>query len=184
MLSAPPATAASVSPSRMYCAAETIACMPLPHRRFTVSAPVSCGSPPLTQATREMYMSFGSVWITLPNTHWPTSFGSTLARADRFLDDARGEFGRRDVLQAAAVVADGRAHTAQDDDFSLLAHGASPRNGEVNYPSIRVFAHGWVCPGSTNQAWETRRQILGALRHSFTNDTNAVRLGGCCRRPG
>ena len=27
-----------------------------------------------------MYMSRGSVWITLPNTHWPTSFGSTFAR--------------------------------------------------------------------------------------------------------
>ena len=80
MLSAPPATAASVSPSRMYCDAETIACMPLPHRRFSVSAPVSCGRPPFTQARREMYMSFGSVWMTLPNTHWPTSFGSIFAR--------------------------------------------------------------------------------------------------------
>ena len=80
MLSAPPATAASVSPSRMYCDADTIACIPLPQRRLSVSAPVSCGSPPFTQASREMYMSFGSVWITLPKTHWPTSFGSTLAR--------------------------------------------------------------------------------------------------------
>ena len=80
MLSTPPATAASVSPSRMYCDAETIACMPLPQRRFSVSAPVSCGRPPFTQASREMYMSLGSVWITLPNTHWPTSFGSIFAR--------------------------------------------------------------------------------------------------------
>ena len=80
MLSTPPATAASVSPSRMYCDAETIACIPLPHRRFNVSAPVSCGNPPFTQASREMYMSLGSVWMTLPNTHWPTSLGSILAR--------------------------------------------------------------------------------------------------------
>ena len=61
MLSAPPATAASVSPSRMYCEALTIACRPLPHKRFTVSAPVSTGSPPFTAASREMYMSRGSV---------------------------------------------------------------------------------------------------------------------------
>ncbi len=81
MLSAPPATATSVSPSRMYCDAETMACMPLPHSRLTVNAPVSCGRPPFTHARREMYMSLGSVWMTLPMTHWPTSFGSTLARA-------------------------------------------------------------------------------------------------------
>jgi len=81
MLSAPPATAVSVSPSRMYCDAETIACMPLPHRRFSVMAPVPCGSPPFTQARREMYMSFASVWITLPITHCPTLAGSILARA-------------------------------------------------------------------------------------------------------
>ena len=65
----------------MYCDALTIACMPLPHSRFSVSEPVVTGSPPLTQATREMYMSFGSVWMTLPKMHWPTSFGSTFARA-------------------------------------------------------------------------------------------------------
>ena len=122
MLSAPPATAASVSPSRMYCDAVTIACMPLPHSRFSVSAPVSCGRPPFTHARREMYMSFGSVWMTLPNTHWPTSFGSIFARLDRFLDDARGQIARRDVLQAAAVVTDRSAHAAQNDDFPLLAH--------------------------------------------------------------
>ena len=80
MLSAPPATAASTSPSRMDCEALTIACMPLPHRRFTVSAPDSAGKPPLSAATREIYMSFASVWITLPNMHWPISLGSTLAR--------------------------------------------------------------------------------------------------------
>ena len=61
MLSTPPATAASVSPRRMYCDADTIACIPLPQRRFNVSAPVSCGNPPFTQARREMYMSLGSV---------------------------------------------------------------------------------------------------------------------------
>src|SRR5437667_11153238 len=81
MLSAPPATAASTSPSRMYCEALTIACMPLPQRRLSVSAPDSAGSPPLSAATRDRYMSFGSVWITLPNTTWPTSSGATFARA-------------------------------------------------------------------------------------------------------
>ena len=81
MLSVPPATAVSVSPSRMYCAADTIACMPLPHSRLTVNAPVSCGRPPLTAHSRDTYMSRASVWMTLPMTHWPTSLGSIFARA-------------------------------------------------------------------------------------------------------
>ena len=110
MLSAPPATATSVSPSRMYCEADTIACMPLPHSRFSVSEPVSCGRPPFTQARRERYMSRGSVWMTLPKTHWPTCFGSIAGARDGLLDHARGEVGGRNVLQAAAVIADGSAY--------------------------------------------------------------------------
>ena len=75
--SAPPATAASQSPSMIACAADTMACSPLPHSRFTVSAGVSTGRPPLTAATRDRYMSLFSVWSTLPNTAWPTWAGST-----------------------------------------------------------------------------------------------------------
>src|SRR5580658_6139633 len=78
--SVPPATATSQSPSRIACAADTIACSPLPHSRFSVNAGVSTGSPPLTAATRPRYMSRTSVWITWPKTAWPTSDGSTPAR--------------------------------------------------------------------------------------------------------
>jgi hypothetical protein len=81
MPSAPPPIAASVSPSRMYCDAETIACTPLPHGRFTVIAPDECGSPPFTPTTREMYLSRASPGITLPITHWPISAGSAFDRA-------------------------------------------------------------------------------------------------------
>ena len=81
MLSAPPPIAASVSPSRMYCDVDVIACIPLPQSRFTVNAPDVFGRPAFSAATREMYMSFGSVWITLPITHWPISAGSAFARA-------------------------------------------------------------------------------------------------------
>src|SRR6266700_1122001 len=79
--SAPPATAASASPSLMACAADTIACNPLPHSRLTLNAGVSTGSPPLTAATRARYMSRTSVWMTLPNTACPTSTGSRPDRA-------------------------------------------------------------------------------------------------------
>ena len=59
--STPPATAASASPSWIACAAETIACSPLPHSLFTVKAGVVTGRPPLTAATRPRYMSLASV---------------------------------------------------------------------------------------------------------------------------
>ena len=61
MDSAPPATATAASPSMMAWAAETMACSPLPHRRFTVNAGMVTGRPPLTAATRLRYMSLGSV---------------------------------------------------------------------------------------------------------------------------
>ena len=80
MLSAPPPTAMSVSPSMMVCAADTIACSPEPHSRFSVSAGASFATPAFIAATRARYMSFGSVWITLPNTTCPTSSPATPAR--------------------------------------------------------------------------------------------------------
>src|SRR6516165_9812665 len=79
--SAPPATATSQSPSQIACEADTIACRPLPHSRFSVNAGVCTGSPPLIAATRARYMSRVSVWMTLPNTAWPTSAGATPARS-------------------------------------------------------------------------------------------------------
>ena len=57
-----------------------MACIPLPHSRFTVSAGVPMFRPPLTPATRDMYMSRVSVWSTLPNTMWPMSSAVTPAR--------------------------------------------------------------------------------------------------------
>ena len=45
-----------------------MACIPLPHSRFTVIAGVSWFRPPFIAATREMYMSRTSVRITWPNT--------------------------------------------------------------------------------------------------------------------
>ena len=57
-----------------------MACIPLPHSRFTVSAGVLMSRPPLMAATRDRYMSLFSVWMQLPNTTWPTRAGSTPAR--------------------------------------------------------------------------------------------------------
>ena len=50
--SAPPAKATSQSPSISACAAETMACRPEPHSRFTVNAGASTGTPAFTAMTR------------------------------------------------------------------------------------------------------------------------------------
>ena len=50
MLSMPPATAALALPSRISCAADTIACAPEPQTRFTVMAGTVTGRPAWTAA--------------------------------------------------------------------------------------------------------------------------------------
>src|SRR5436190_419740 len=93
--SAPPASATSTSPDWIACVADTIACTPVPHRRFTVNAGVSCGIPAFIPTTRAMYMSAGSVWITLPKTTWSIWPGSMPARSmgatDSVVNPATGE---------------------------------------------------------------------------------------------
>jgi hypothetical protein len=79
--SAPPATTTSASPVWIVCAAETIACTPVPHSRFTVNAGVSFGIPALMPTTRAMYMSSGAEWMTFPNTTCSTCSGSIPARS-------------------------------------------------------------------------------------------------------
>ncbi len=78
--SAPPPIATSVSPSRIDWAADTMACSPLPHSRFTFIAATPSGRPPSIAATRDRYMSRGSVLITCPNATWPTESAATPAR--------------------------------------------------------------------------------------------------------
>jgi hypothetical protein len=55
-----------------------------------------------------------------------------LGAGHRFLDDAGRELGRRNVLQAAAIVTDGRAHAAQYDDFPV-AHRYPPGVGAQDH---------------------------------------------------
>ena len=64
MLSAPPASAKSASPSSSACTAETIACTPEPQSRLTFIAGTLSGTPASIEATRLRYMSRGSVLIT------------------------------------------------------------------------------------------------------------------------
>lgn len=81
MLSAPPATEASISPSAIIWAAEMIACMALPHRRLKVSAGVSAVKPPWTAATRARYMSPRLGMNHVAEDAWPISSGAKVERA-------------------------------------------------------------------------------------------------------
>ena len=134
--SAPPATATSQSPSMMACEAETMACSPLPHSLFTVSAGVPTSRPPLTAATRDRYMSLASVWITLPNTAWPTWAGSTpdLLTASRTTFAARSQGGTEarppPYLPIGVLTAD-RTNTSSMILSSFGRSGLVPRNTDV-----------------------------------------------------
>ena len=133
----------------------------------SASAPASpCGRPPLIAATRERYMSFGSVWMTLPKTTWPTSSGLHLRAAHRFAHHARRQFGRRDVLQAAAVIADRGAHTAHHHYFTSVVHvplrrlpwpGAPCAGPAIIYPGLC----GASSPASPRTLRSCRRVALG-----------------------
>ena len=52
--------------------------------------------------------------------------GFDLGPADRFPHDPGTEFGWREILETAAIIADRRAYAAQDDDFFRFAHCCSP----------------------------------------------------------
>ena len=110
MLSAPPATAQSVSPSRMYCEADTIACNPLPHRRLTVSAPVSCGKPAVDARDARDVHVLGLGVDHVADHALADLLRIDLRARDGFAHDLRAELARRNVLEAAAVIADGGAH--------------------------------------------------------------------------
>src|SRR5262249_13626520 len=80
MFSIPPATAASMLPSAISCAAETIACAPDPQTRLTVSAGMVTGRPACTAACRAGFILLPAC-TTLPITTVSTSCGPSFARA-------------------------------------------------------------------------------------------------------
>src|SRR6202035_4393870 len=80
--------------------------------------------------------------------------GVDLGALDRFPDHARRELGGGDVFQAAAIVADGRAHAAQDYHFPLSVHVASPGDWIAlrRAPIIQRFQARWARPPAKRPA--------------------------------
>ena len=126
MLSAPPASAKSASPIASACTAETIACAPEPHSRFTFIAGTVSGTPASIAATRLRYMSRGSVLITWPKTTCPICPPSTPGRSSAARAAMRRERDRRRRREASAEGADGGARPVENHDVAV--HGRPPRS--------------------------------------------------------
>src|SRR6516165_12678864 len=142
----------------MACAAETIACSPLPHSRFTVKAGVSTGSPPLMAATRLKYMSRTSVWMTLPKTAWPISDGSRPARPTASLTTwaARSHGGTVDRpppnLPMAVRTAD-RTTTFRASGMSLSLHVEAAVDGPDLASDVGGFVRRQEADHAGNLLW-------------------------------
>ena len=115
--SMPPATAMSMSPSAMPCAASITALRPEPHTLLIVSAPTLLSRPPLSAAWRA-----GA---------WPSAGADDVAQdalvdggrvdagaAHGFAHGHRAELGRLEILQPAEELAGRRANGADDDGFT------------------------------------------------------------------
>ena len=124
--SAPPATATSQSPSRIACAADTIACSPLPHSRFSVNAGVSTaraavnrGDPP------EVHVPDLGVDHVAEDRMADVERVLDARPADRLAHYRRRKIAWRDSGEAASVLADRGPHGGQDQDFPVVFHDSS-----------------------------------------------------------
>ena len=79
MFSMPPATALSMNPRIISCAALATACAPEPQTRLTVIAGISTGTPPWMAACRAGFILLPA-WITLPMMTVSISPGGSFAR--------------------------------------------------------------------------------------------------------
>jgi len=80
MLSTPPATITSAAPAWISRAAAMVACMPDPHRRFTVWPGTSTGKPASSKAIRATLRLSSPAWLAQPRMTSSTSAGFTPAR--------------------------------------------------------------------------------------------------------
>ena len=115
MFSMPPATATSTLPSRISCAAETIACAPEPQTRLTVIAGTVTGRPAWTPACRAGFILLPAC-TTLPMTTVSDFVGANAGARDGAADRHGAERRRRHILEAAAEGADRGANRLGKDD--------------------------------------------------------------------
>ena len=110
MFSMPPATATSTLPSRISCAADTMACAPEPQTRLTVMRRNRHRQPGMNRGlTGRIHLGAGLNDVA-HRRRFPTSSGLKPGALDGGADRDGAEIGRRHVLEAAAKGADRGAH--------------------------------------------------------------------------
>jgi hypothetical protein len=121
------------------CAADTIACRPEPHRRFTVSAGVLRHAAVDRRHPRQIHVLRLGVHDVAEH-HVADRIARHVGARQHFADDLRAEIGRREVLQAPAEIADRGTDRAHHHDFlRCIAHRLTPvrsrcgRDHELHY---------------------------------------------------
>src|SRR5712691_11777700 len=94
MLSTPPATHNSMSPSRMARAACTAASSPLAQSRFKVTPGTSAGSPARSSAIRATFLLSSPAWLAQPKKTSSTSFAAGLRPISSLITSAPRSSGR------------------------------------------------------------------------------------------
>ena len=112
--SMPPATAISMSPVAIPCAASITAFRPEPQTLLIVSAATWSASPPLSAAWRAGFCPLPA-WMTLPMMHSSTSAGSMPARATASRTASAPSCGAVKSLSAPRNLPVGRADGGEDD---------------------------------------------------------------------
>ena len=120
MLSTPPATNTSPSPTAIACAAALTACSPEPHSRLTV------WPGDLDGQSGQQQRHAGHVAVVLAGLvgaaedHVVDEAGSMPARSTTARSDGRGEVVRAHARERAAVAPDRRAHGVDDPGLAEL----------------------------------------------------------------
>src|SRR6516162_2516384 len=116
MLSSPPPTITSVSPSMTRCAAMAIACRPELQKRLTVTPETVTGRPARTAERRAMFWPVARSGMAQPRITSSTSPGSNAGARDRLLDHVAAEHGAVGGVERAAIgLTDRRAGGGNND---------------------------------------------------------------------
>ena len=107
--SMPPATAISMSPVAMPCAASITALSPEPQTLLIVNAATCSPSPPFSAACRAGFWPLPA-WITLPMMHSSTSAGIDPGASHGLAHGQRPELRGGEVLQRPQKLAGGRSY--------------------------------------------------------------------------
>ena len=109
----------------MVCAADTIACRPDPHSRFSVSAGLLRHAGVHRGDAREVHvLRLGMDHVA--EHHLPDLVAGDAGARQCLAHHLSAEIGGRHVLQAAAEIADRGAHAGNHYHFALRVHFSSP----------------------------------------------------------